>query len=245
VPNVPLDAWQELVYPLLPEELADLMDVVVLAQARTPEEAARMAQRLRAAQVRPRVVVAWVRWLHEVYSRRPWQLNFQFRPGALAYWQGMNEVSVPVAVQQNVHFVQTDDDSGDSPPDVAGVAAGIRAGYAGARPDVEDVMPPQDMPDVQLDCDLEAPLATEQLQHETVSQILRVQPCRLQLPERQCVAAPDLLLPAETAVVHDLGVLLELVGQVSAVDAAGLYEQVDHHVKAVVRQHQLAVDNDH
>ncbi len=233
VPNVPLDAWKNLVMPLRPEALADFVDVVVLSYARTPEEAAQMAQRIKCAQVRPKVIVAWVLWLADVIRKKYPDLHVGVDQQALRYYQSAQDVIVPVSVQQNTHFMQ----SADAAEEAAQMASGIRAGYANARPDVAADQPR--MPDLELDCDSDAPMVTEQVELHRINQLLKCCPCVLRVPARPKHASPDVLLPAATVVVDDWSVLLTYVIEVLTPDVSALYKQVDLHVKAVVRQYQL------
>lgn len=221
----------------LTDSLADYVEVVVLAYARTAEEAARMAQRVKCLQVRPRVIVAWVTWLSGVLRNKYPDLHFTIDDHALRYYKSVDDNEVPVALQRSTGFMQ----SKPAATNASNLAHGIRRGYADTRP---DAALRYQMPDVQLDYAEGSPMVTEQLNHDQVNQVLRCAPCQLQVPARANPVALDVLLPAVLVSIDDWSVFVRYVSEVAPDDVPALYTAIDARVKSVVREHQLS-DNVH
>lgn len=247
IPNVSLETWAKLVMPLQPDQLTDFVDVVILASARDSDEAKRMAERVRCAQIRPKVIVAWVKWLLPIYQTLYPDLHFEVDQEALQYYESTHDISVPVSLQENAHVVSDEAEAEQA----ANLAAGLQAGYANTRPPpVDSPAHEKHMPDVDLDCSTGSPAVLVQLKHEVVTQILHCYPCVLHIPERPNPIAPDVLLPACSVVVSSIdatdGFLKWAMEMVDESSTNSLYAQLDAHIKQVVRSHQLgSVDTTH
>jgi hypothetical protein len=240
IPNVPADAWKELISPVHPDALAELVDVVLLSHARTEDEALQMARRVRAVQIRPRVVVAWVRWLSQVYSNTSSDLALKIDGAALRYYEQQSDIHVPVACASNVYAIHDELVAGQA----SSLADGIRAGYADARSDHQHATMDR-IVHLQLDYSPTSHVVTEQLSSDAIDDVLRLWPCVLQLPARPHPTSRDVLLPAGRVAVssiHGEGGYQHCLDTVAVVDRLGIIQQLDTHVKAVVKHVQLSID---
>jgi hypothetical protein len=111
VPNVPLTTLNTVVTPLDPNALADMVDVVLLSHAANAQQADEIAKRVRSVQVRPKVIVAWVKWLQVVYASHFPDLQLQTDTAALSYYESQQEMHVPVSVRQQTRFVEDENGS--------------------------------------------------------------------------------------------------------------------------------------
>jgi hypothetical protein len=239
VPNVPLATLDTVVTPLHPDALADMVDVVLLLHAKTAEMADDIAKRVRSVQVRPKVIVAWVKWLQVAYSSHFPDVQLHTGTAALSYYEDQHQVHVPVSVRQQSRFVEDERAAAEA----SAYAEGVRAGYANVAGDAEHAVAAQ-VATLQLDFDVDAPLVTEQLSADMLDRILHVWPCPLHLPERQNPAAPDVVLGESNVMVNALGGasgFLGILAKLPLADASQLYTQLDHHIKFAVKQHQMSL----
>jgi hypothetical protein len=238
VPNVPLNTLDRMVTPLHPDALADMIDVVLLSHAADAQTADDIAKRVRSVQVRPKVIVAWVKWLQVAYASHFPDLQLHTDTAALSYYETQQDVHVPVSVRDQMHFVQGERAAAEA----SAYAEGVRASYANVAGDDEHAVTAE-VAALQIDFSSEAPLVTEQVPEDLLDRVLHVWPCALLLPERQNHAAPDVLLPASHVMVGAMDGeqgFLGVLNQMPLEETDQLYKQLDQHVKFVVKQQQLS-----
>jgi hypothetical protein len=177
-----------------------MVDVVLLSHAKTAEMANDIAKRVRSVQVRPKVIVAWVKWLQVAYSSHFPDLQLHTDTAASSYYEDQQQVHVPVSVRQQTRFVEDERAAAEA----SAYAEGVRAGYANVAGDAEHAVAAQ-VASLQLDFGTDAPVVTEQLSAYMLDRILHVWPCPLHLLERQNPVAPDVALGESDVMVNALG----------------------------------------
>jgi hypothetical protein len=161
---------------------------------------------------------------------------------ALTYYEQQSDVRVPVACSSNVYAVH----DATTAAQASALADGLRTGYADARSDEQHARLTRIL-HLQLDYSPTSALVTEQLSDGDIGDVLQMWPCVLQLPPRPHPASREILLPAASVVVAAMqgpDSFQYWVRQLAPADCLRIVQQLDTHVKAVVKHCQLSMSID-